>query len=124
MPLLSTIFEIERCEHALVVSPIKGFDALADDEFTAEVYLLMESIEPSVSAIVVDLTQTAACSSDKLLGPLMMLWHRVKKQRSAFALCNVSPHSFEVLRRTKLQSVWRICQSRAEALQAVGPLGS
>lgn len=124
MPLLSTIFEIERFEHALVVSPIKGFDALSDDEFTAEVFLLMDSIEPCVSAIVVDLSNTCACSSDKLLGPLVMLWTRVKKQRSAFALCNLSPHSLEVLRRTKLHSVWPICQSRAEALQAVGPLGS
>lgn len=124
MPLLSTIFETERLEHALVVSPIKGFDALSDDEFTAEVYLLMESIDPNVSAIVVDLSHTCACSSDKLLGPLVMMWHRVRKKRSAFALCNLSPHCLEVLRRTKLHSVWPILPTKAEALQAVSPLGS
>lgn len=124
MALLSTIFEIQRVDHVLVVTPVKGFDALSDDAFTVEVFLLMDSIEPAVSAIVVDLEQTSACSSDKLLGPLVMLWKRVRKQRGAMAICNLSPYGLEVLRRTKLQSVWPICASRAEALQAVGPMGS
>lgn len=124
MPLLSTIFEIEQCGDALVVSPIRGFDALSDEEFTLEVFLLMESIDPSVSAIVVDLSQTSACSSDKLLGPLVMLWKRARRHNGRLAICNLSPHGREVLRRTKLQSVWPICASRTEALQAVSPLGS
>jgi hypothetical protein len=36
------------------------------------------------------------------------------------AFCNVSDHEREILKVTKLDSLWTICGSREEAMQAVG----
>jgi hypothetical protein len=36
------------------------------------------------------------------------------------AFCNLSPQEKEILRLTKLDSLWPICGSREEAMQTVG----
>jgi hypothetical protein len=65
---------------------------------------------------VVDLSQTVACTSDRLLGPLVVIWNRVRKHDGEMSLCGLGHHGREVLKRTKLNTLWRIYASLEEAL--------
>jgi len=110
------IFACEQVGRTLVVTPALGFHSLSDEAFSVEVYRLADAIHPDTNAIVVDLGQAGACSSDRLLGPLVMLWNRVRSKQGRLTVCGLCSHGREVLRRTKLDTVWTLSDTRAAAL--------
>lgn len=112
----NSIFELERRGSTLLVTPSSDFHNRSDEEFSAEVYRLLDAIGPEVFSVVVDLSRTVACTSDRLLGPLVVLWNRVRKQQGEMSVCGLCDHGREVLQRTKLESLWRICNTLEEAL--------
>jgi anti-anti-sigma regulatory factor len=114
------IFELERRGTALVVTPVADFHDRSDAEFSLEVFRLLEAVGPDVASVVVDLRHTVACTSDRLLGPLVVLWNRLRKQDGEMALCGLGAHGREVLKRTRLNTLWRIYASLEEALPHEG----
>jgi anti-anti-sigma regulatory factor len=46
-------------------------------------------------------------------------WKRVRERGGHMALCNLSENAREILRFTKLDRLWAISASRAEAMQAM-----
>ncbi len=58
------------------------------------------------------------------LGFFIKLWKRVRSVDGQFAFCEVSEHEREVLELTRLDSLWSICPTRAEALAVVRAGGS
>jgi anti-anti-sigma factor len=53
------------------------------------------------------------------LGLFLKLWKRVRSLDGNMAFCNVSEHEREVLRLTRLDSLWPICGTREEALETL-----
>jgi hypothetical protein len=114
-----TLFEVERHDDTLIVSSLGSFNSIPDDAFTAEVNSLLESFEPDIKSVVVDLHNTRSCTSDRLIGPLIVLWNRVRGHHGKLAICGLCKYGREVLRRTRLHLVWTVCPTREDALQAV-----
>jgi anti-anti-sigma factor len=71
-----------------------------------------------VRNVVLDFHRTDRYGSTALTF-FVKLWKRVRGQDGRMALCNVSDHEKEVLRVMKLDGLWPVCSSRAEALAAV-----
>lgn len=55
-----------------------------------------------------------------VLGAMVRLWKRISLDQGRMALCNVSEPIAEVLRFTKLYTLWPIYADRQEALAAIG----
>jgi hypothetical protein len=54
------------------------------------------------------------------MGFFMKLWLRVRRCSGRMAFCNMSDHEKEILHITKADSLWSMCSSRKEALEALG----
>ncbi len=55
------------------------------------------------------------------LGFFLKLWKRIRSVDGKMAFCNVSPYEQEVLRLTRLDTLWPICGTREDALQCLRP---
>jgi stage II sporulation protein AA (anti-sigma F factor antagonist) len=71
-----------------------------------------------IKNVVVDLCRTDYCGSTAL-GLIVRLWRRVRQNGGRMALCNLSEHEREIFAIAKLDSLWPICLSREDALQAI-----
>lgn len=115
----SAAFRIEWREETLVIIADRGCQHLGERELGNQVNRLLQFLDASVSGVVVDLSQTNGCPTDRLLGPTAAFWSRLGKQQGRLALCGVCEHGRQVLSRTRLDSIWQVCTTREEALAYV-----
>ncbi|HEV3021306.1 MAG TPA: STAS domain-containing protein, partial [Pirellulales bacterium] len=69
-------------------------------------------------ALVVDLSRTRFIGSS-FLGVLIRAWKRLRDRDGRMALCCVPANCTEVLRVSKLDSVWSIYPTRDDAVREV-----
>lgn len=82
------------------------------EEFEA---ILARSDDPK---LVVDFANVSHMSSSAL-GMLITLHKRVREKNGQLRLCNIQSQIFEVFRITRLDEIFSIHDSRAEALQSL-----
>ena len=71
--------------------------------------------------ILVDMAKVRYCGS-ALLGLMVRVWKTVSPQGGSLAFCNVSEEVAEVLRQTRLDTLWTVYPSREAACDALqGP---
>jgi anti-anti-sigma factor len=106
--------------NTLVLNPLIHLGSLNEPEITLETHDLLDFLNQSISAnLVIDLAHGDYLGTS-MLGAFVKLWKRVSQRGGRLALCNVSESVAQVLRTTKLQTVWPIYTSREQALAAVG----
>ena len=77
--------------------------------------LLAESSTPK---LVLDFSSVAHMSSSAL-GMLITLHKRIRERDGQLRLCCSQPSSYEVFVITRLNEIFRVCQSRQEALESI-----
>lgn len=80
--------------------------------------VFLEAAECNPPLVVVDLEGIEFFSSS-FIEVLFRLWSRLNKRSGQFAVCNLFPYCREVLQITNLDSLWTLCDSRAEAIAAL-----
>ena len=76
-------------------------------------------LDPTSSKnVVLDFQKTTYVCSD-VLGFFVKLWSWVRKGNGKMALCNVSSHEKKIFQVTRLDTLWPVCTSRSDALDAV-----
>jgi anti-anti-sigma factor len=114
------IFSREISGNTLILNPLIHLGSLNEPEIALETQELLDFLNHSASAnLVIDLAQGDYLGTS-MLGAMVKLWKRVSQRGGRLALCNVSESITQVLRVTKLQTVWPIYGSREQALAAVG----
>jgi anti-sigma B factor antagonist len=73
---------------------------------------------PEVRNIVIDLAHTDYCGSSAL-GLFASLEAKCRGRGGLLAVCHASRHVREIMRVTKLDRLWPLCESLDEALQFV-----
>jgi anti-anti-sigma factor len=117
---VARIFEMERLPSAVVLNLRKGLEEIEFDQPPPDVHAVLEIVrKSSVQRVVVDCHQIDFLRSTAL-GFFVTLWKRLAAHGGAMLFCNVSSNSRQILRATKLDRVWRICDSRAEAIRGIG----
>jgi anti-sigma B factor antagonist len=112
-------FEVEITGETLIVTPLMDLRELGYPEIEAGASEILDLIgKSSIRNIVMDFHKTDYYGSTAL-GFFVKLWKRVRERQGRMALCCLSEHEREILAVTKLDSVWRICSSRAEAMQFI-----
>ena len=114
------IFSREVYGNTLVLNPIIHLGSIHEPEIAHETADLLDLLKQNPStSLVIDLGLGDYLGT-AILGAVVKLWKRVSQTGGRLALCNVSGNVREVLRVTKLQTVWPIYDNRDQALAALG----
>ena len=104
-----TIIELDRQCAAL---DGKSLEAL--DQMLAEL-----TSDEAACTVLLDATCTQFMDSN-FLEVLIRFWKRLSQHGGQLALCGLSPECTQVIRTTRLDTLWPLYASRAEALRALG----
>jgi anti-anti-sigma factor len=114
------LFETQRQGRTLILVPQSNLSEFDFESIEAEASDVLALIgDGVVEKVIVDFHKTDFYGSTAL-GFFVKIWKRVRGQGGRMAFCNVSEHEREVLRATKLDHLWPVCESRAEAEKAIG----
>jgi anti-anti-sigma factor len=114
------LYELEQLCETLVVTPTTDLQELRYEEIESGARDVLGHLDTGpVKNVVLDFQRTAYYGSTAL-GFFIKVWKRVRSRGGQMAFCNVSGLEREILQVTKLDGLWPVCASRAEALAAVG----
>jgi anti-anti-sigma factor len=117
-----SLFEVAREGETLLITPVTDLGELKFQQIESGAIAILDSLnDPSVTNIILDFRRTDYFGTSALRF-FLKLWKRVRDRNGQMAFCNVSDHEQELLQFTKLNRLWGICGSLAEAMQFVcGP---
>ncbi len=119
MAVISKFFAIERDGDLLVMIPQKDMRELDYDDIEADASQVSELVDKGeVKYVVIDFHKTDYFGSTAI-GLFVKIWRRLREHDGELALCRLSKHQMDVLKATRLDSVWELCSSREEATVAV-----
>ncbi len=111
------LFGIEQDDQTLILSPVGNLSELELSSFEETIRTVMQELEAhGYRNVVLDFDGTDYYGSTAL-GFFIKLWKRVRSMKGNMVFCNVSPHEREVLELTRLDNLWTVCETRAEALR-------
>jgi anti-anti-sigma factor len=112
-------FRLERGSDVLVVVLGQSLDSLCGADVLEERTALIDEIgDPDILAVVFDFADVQYFDS-LLLDTLCQAWQRLRERGSKMALCNLSQVGQEIVRRSRLDSLWHFHPSRPSALEAL-----
>jgi anti-anti-sigma factor len=117
LPRSTSVFQVERVDDTLIITPRRDLRELEYQQIeraAGDVLLLLEN--GTIRNAVLDFRKTDYYGSTAL-GFFLKLWKRIRSRGGHLAFCNVSRHEREILRITKLDGLWPIFASQAEALR-------
>ena len=113
------VFQIERQDDTIIVIPVLDLNEFEFQRIESGAGPVMRLLEDDhVKNVIVDFHRVDYFGSTAL-SFFFKIWKRVRTKNGQMALCNMSEHEKEILKITMLDTLWRICASREEALQAV-----
>ena len=112
------LFEIERVGETLIVTPAVNLREV--DDVASNAREAVDALSDlSVKNLVLDFHKTDYFGSSAL-ALFVKFWKMVAGRNGCMAFCNLSEHEREILQVTRLDTLWPICESKAEAMKAVG----
>jgi len=116
----SSLFRIEQEDSILFLTPTRDLSELEYSFFDAGIRAVVDACDArDTHSVVLDFSDTDYYGSTAL-GFFLILWKRIRSRDGRMAFCHVSQHEREVLELTKLDGLWPICATRAEAIAAIG----
>ncbi len=113
------VFMVEFHEGVLVVVPLADFGSLRWPEMEVASKCIFEAMRDDNSArVLVDMSRVNQCGS-ALLGIMLKVWKSVCPKSGALVFCNVSSDVADVLKMTRLDTLWAIYPSREAAFSAL-----
>ena len=117
------LFAVSRAENAVVLTPQRDLSEFEFAQIDAEAAELMGKIAKGGGLnVVVDFSKIDY-SGSSALSFFTRLFKNTRLRGGEMAFCNVSPGEREVLRITRLDTLWPICKSLDEAMTTVTETG-
>jgi anti-anti-sigma factor len=95
-----------------------AFKTIHEDYLPDVGEVLMQAADLDPPLVVIDLNGVEFFSSS-FIEILFRLWNKLNKRGGRFVLCDLFPYCREVLKITNLQTLWTICDTRADAVAEV-----
>ncbi|MFH1267873.1 MAG: STAS domain-containing protein [Planctomycetota bacterium] len=116
---LPKIFDTTIEGSTLIVTTRASAGSLAGDEMAFELAEILDRLERAdLQNAVIDLGKSSYFGTC-MLQVMTALWKRVRARGGTMALCNLSETGHEILRITRFDTLWPICSSRDDAVEAV-----
>lgn len=120
MPPHQQLVQIDRLDDTTVVTVLSDLGELEFEEIEREAAQVLEMLDGNeVKNVILDFRNTDFYGSTAL-GFFVKLWKRVTSRNGRMVFCAVSPHEREILKVTQLDGLWAVCDSKEEALEAIG----
>ena len=116
---IGPIFQREFRGNTLILIPHRPLGGLNEVEIVGETNELVNFIQQSGPLNLIFDLQNGEYLGTALIGAIVRLWKRVALAGGRMALCAISDPVFQILRITKLHTVWPIYTTRDEALASV-----
>lgn len=111
--------EFENEGATMVISPLRTIGSLEEEAVKPELDFLLERLEHlGVSQVVIDFARVEYIGSS-MLEALRRIWMKVQAAHGQMVLCNAGPVVREVLRVARFDTLWKLYDTRDEALAAV-----
>ena len=115
------LFLVEFHDGILTVVPLADFESFRWKEMEAASTAIFESIQRDPDAkVIVDMGRLRYCGS-ALLGVILRVWKSVSPRSGVLTFCNVNEEVGEILKHTRLDTLWKIYPTRADALSEMLP---
>jgi len=115
----TALFEVERMGKTVVLNLRRGLQEIEFDEPPQDAFAVLELVRlRKIENIIVDCHDIDFLRSTAL-GFFVTLSKRIGANGGRVTFCNVSSQATKILRATKLDKIWTICGTRAEALEAI-----
>lgn len=111
-----TVFQEDNINIVELDKEYSSLDQPLLDKTAAELLPLAESIEPPV--LLIDMSKTEYLGS-AFLEILFRVSNRLQHRGGKFAICSPSDFCADVLHVTKMDQLWHIYPTRAEAVQGL-----
>ena len=112
-------FETEQQAETLILIPTSDMGELDHERINLGIKQVLDLLtDAAIKNLVLDFHKTSYYGSTAL-GFFVRLWKTICTRKGRMAFCNLSDHEKEILEITKLDGLWDICSTRAEALKAV-----
>ena len=119
MAAVSDVFRVELTGGTIVISPAGDINSLSAELLEEAAEMMTELIETHESPmLVIDLSGVPSCSS-VFMSFLLRCHKAVKSRGGEMVLSGASQMLRELLSLTRLDTVWAVYQTRAQALDAV-----
>jgi anti-anti-sigma factor len=114
--MAQSVFKIEEQGNVLILTPFRDLRELEFDAIEVGAESVMQLLgQKQAQHVVIDFHNTDYFGSTAL-GFFVKLWKRIRATGGEMVFCGLSDHEREVLRVTRLDTLWSICKTRAEAL--------
>jgi anti-anti-sigma factor len=111
--------EIEQQGETFILTPTADLGELENERINSAMKDVLDLLSKStVKNVVLDFHKTTYYGSTAL-GFFVRLWKTVSARKGRMAFCNASEHEKEILRITRLDSLWEICPTKEAAIQAI-----
>ena len=116
---MQQIFTTETEGKTLIIVAHRPVSSFAVADVRAELDALTPELQRAeVKGVVLDLEEMPYFGTH-MLEAMHLIGRPIRARGGKMALCNVSDVGHEILRTARFDSLWPICPSRQEALQAV-----
>lgn len=110
------LVRIEQDGNVLIISPLFTFGTFTEAELHAEWAVIERRLrDPAVQHVTIDLSEVPYFGST-VLEWMVLIWKRIRAKGGRLAVCNCSPLGGTILAATRLDTLWQICDDRAEAM--------
>jgi anti-anti-sigma factor len=114
----ANVFAVEQEGDTLILIPPADLGESSGDRIADGASRILARLSDGrIKNVVVDFCMTDYFGSTAL-SVFIRLWTRVHRQGGQLIVCNISDHEREILQVSRLDQLWPICATRAEALQA------
>lgn len=115
----ASIFMVESAGNALVVTPQRNISSLAEEELQPQWEDILQRLRlPEIKHVVFDFAKLDYFGSS-MLEAMLYLWKEINESGGKLAVCNVSETAGEILKLSRFETIWPICEGRDAALELV-----
>ena len=114
---VARVFEVERLGRIIVLNLRRGLQEIEFDEPPPDAREILDLLRKAeIDDVIVDCHDIDFLRSTAL-GFFVTVWKRVAGRDGQMAFCHASAKAKEILRATKLDRMWKICDTRSEAME-------
>jgi anti-anti-sigma factor len=113
------LFEISQQDDIVIVTAMRDLSEFVYEALESEAVDVLALLKDGhCRSVVVDLSPTDYCGSTAL-GLFLKIWKQTRANNGKMSFCGLSANEHEVFATMKLDSLWPLCDTLDEAMEAV-----
>jgi anti-anti-sigma factor len=113
------VFDVSSRGDVLIVAPRRNISSLADDGVQSNWREILSQTGSGHRHVVFNFEQIDYFGST-MLEAMLVLWKRIVDSGGRMAVCNASPTIRDILRVSRFETLWPVCDTLDSALAVVG----